>query len=258
MSSAVSALSGLRIGPVSYLNAKPLIWGLNSNCLQTDVPAALSEQFFAGKLDVALLPIVDVLRVGAASIVDNVGIACDGEVYSVVVASRTSFLETRKIHLDPASRSSTALLRVLLAEFYPQGPEIAEGEEMPVDGARLLIGDSAIAFRRWKGSTWNYHDLGWLWKVHTGLPFVFAVWAVAEGASPAVFDALRGVKAAGLAARREIAVAEPDPEFAFRYLTKHIRYDIGSDEKDGLRHFESLARRHGILPNTSSARLEFR
>jgi chorismate dehydratase len=258
VSPPVSALSGLRIGPVSYLNAKPLIWGLNSNLLQTDVPAALSEQFFAGKLDIALLPVVDVLRADAVWIVDNVGIACDGEVFSVVVASPTSFLETGKIYLDPASRSSTALLRVLLNAFYPGGPQIVEGEEMPADGARLLIGDSAIAFRRCKRSTWQYHDLGWLWKVHTGLPFVFAVWAVARGASPSVFEALRGVKAAGLAARREIAAREFDPAFAYTYLTKHIRYDIGSDEKAGLRHFERLAKRHGILPDTPPAKLDFR
>lgn len=258
MSPAYSALSGLRIGPVSYLNAKPLIWGLNSRLLQTDVPAALSKQFFAAKLDIALLPVVDILRAGAASIVENVGIGCDGDVFSVVVASRTSFLDTRKIYLDPASRTSTALLRVLLAEFYPRGPQIAEGEEMPHDAARLLIGDSAISFRRSKGSSWQYHDLGLLWKVHTGLPFVFAVWAVASDASPSVFDALRAVKAAGLAARGEIAAREPDPEFAFTYLTKHIRYDIDTDEKTGLRHFERLAKRHGILPDTPSARLDFR
>ena len=258
MSSFASALSGLRIGPVSYLNAKPLIWGLPTTLLRTDVPAALSEQFFASKLDAALLPVVDVLRAGTSSIVDDVGIACDGEVYSVVVASRASLLQTRKIHLDPASRSSTALLRVLLAEFYPGGPEIVEGEEIPDEGARLLIGDSAIEFRRSKGSTWRYHDLGFLWKVHTGLPFVFAVWAVANHASPSVFDALRAVKAAGLAARREIASREPNPEFAYDYLTKHIRYDIGSNEKEGIRHFERLAKRHGILPETSPAKLDFR
>jgi chorismate dehydratase len=258
VSSFTSALSGLRIGPVSYLNAKPLIWGLNSTLLQTDVPAALSENFFASKLDVALLPIVDVLRAGTAAIADDVGIACDGEVYSVVVASRTGFLQTRKIHLDPASRSSTALLRVLLAEFYPRGPELVEGEAIPEDGARLLIGDSAIEFRRYKGSTWQYHDLGLLWKIHTGLPFVFAVWAVANSASPAVFEALRTVKAAGLAARKEIASGERNPEFAYNYLTKHIHYDLGMDEKAGIRHFERLAKRHGILPNTAAARLDFR
>jgi chorismate dehydratase len=258
VSLAVSALAGLRIGPVPYLNAKPLIWGLNSNLLQTAVPAVLSDRFFAARLDVALLPVVDVLRAGTASIADHVGIACDGEVFSVVVASRTSFLETGKIYLDPASRSSTALLRILLAEFYPNGPQIVEGEEMPHDGARLLIGDSAIAFRRRQGSTWCYHDLGWLWKLHTGLPFVFAVWAVAAGASPSVFDALRDVKAAGLAARREIAAREPDPAFAYTYLTEHIRYDIGSEEKAGLRLFEKLAKRHGVLPDSSTAMLDFR
>jgi chorismate dehydratase len=258
VSPPISALSGLRIGPVSYLNAKPLIWGLNSSLLRTDVPAALSEQFFAGKLDVALLPVVDVLRADGVWIVDNVGIACDGEVFSVVVASRTSFLEIRQIYLDPASRTSTALLRVLLAEFYPGGPQIVEGEEMPSEGARLLIGDSAITFRRRMGSTWHYHDLGWLWKMHTGLPFVFAVWAVASGANPSVFDALRDVKAAGLAARRKIAAREPDPAFAYTYLTKHICYDVGSDEKAGLRHFERLAKRHAILPNSPPARLNFR
>ncbi len=258
MSLAVSALSGLRIGPVPYLNAKPLIWGLSSKLLRTDVPAALSDRFFAAKLDIALLPVVDVLQESAVSVVDNVGIACDGEVFSVVVASRASFLETRKIYLDPASRSSTALLRILLAEFYPSGPQIVEGEEVPDDGARLLIGDSAIAFRRRNGSTWSYHDLGALWKVHTGLPFVFAVWAVARGASSSVFDALREVKASGLAARKEIAAQESDPEFAYAYLTKHIRYDIGREEKAGLRHFEKLAKRHGVLRDTPPAKLDFR
>ena len=258
MTSLRSALSGLRIGPVSYLNAKPLIWGLNSSLLQTDVPAALSEQFFAAKLDIALLPVVDVLRAGAASIVNNVGIACDGEVYSVVVASRTSFLETRKIYLDPASRTSTALLRVLLAEFYPRGPQIAEGEEMPDDAARLLIGDSAISFRRMQGVKLAVSRPGITLESPYRTSVCFAVWAVASDASPSVFDALRDVKAAGLAARGEIAAREPDPEFAFTYLTKHIRYDIDTDEKTGLRHFERLAKRHGILPDTPSASLDFR
>jgi chorismate dehydratase len=252
------ALSGLRIGPVSYLNAKPLIWGLNSNLLENDVPAALSRKFFASELDVALLPVFDILCAGGSRIVDNTGIACDGEVYSVVVASHTSFSKTGKIHLDPASRSSAALLRVLLAEYYPGGPTIAEREEMPNEGARLLIGDAAIEFRRRNGPAWRYHDLGLLWKIHTGLPFVFAVWAVSERASPSAFEALRAVKAQGLAARREIASREADPEFAYHYLTRHIRYDVGTGEKAGIRRFESLAQRHGVLANTGPAKLDLR
>ena len=86
-----SALAGLRIGPVSYLNSKPLIWGLNPALLNTDIPAELSRKFFAGELDIALLPVFEILRAGGARIVDDVAIACRGEVYSVIVASRTAF-----------------------------------------------------------------------------------------------------------------------------------------------------------------------
>jgi chorismate dehydratase len=253
-----SALSDLRVGPVSFLNARPLIWGLNPTLLETDVPAVLSQKFFASELDVALLPVFEILRAGGSAIVDNVGIACYGEVFSVVVASRTSFSQSGEIYLDPASRSSVALLRVLLAEYYPGGPTIAEGRVIPENAARLLIGDAAIEFRRRHGSAWRYHDLGLLWKIHTGLPFVFAVWAVSQRASHLVFDALRAVKAQGLAARHEIAANESDPEFAYRYLTKHIRYDVGPDEKIGIRRFEKLARRHGILQNAAPANLDFR
>jgi chorismate dehydratase len=258
VSSFNSVLAGLRVGPVSYLNAKPLIWGLNSTLLQTDVPAALSQKFFASLLDVALLPVFDILLAGGAAIVDNVGIACRGEVYSVIVASRRSFSQTREIYLDPASRTSVALLRVLVAEYYPGGPRIMESPRIPKDGARLLIGDAAIEFRRQNGSAWRYHDLGLLWKEHTGLPFVFAVWAISQRVSPSVCDALRAIKTEGLAARREIASRELDPEFAYHYLTRHIRYDVGAEEKIGIRRFESLARRHGMLPNTEAAKLDFR
>jgi chorismate dehydratase len=258
VSSCYSALAGLKIGPVSYLNAKPLIWGLDPSLLDTDVPAELSRKFFAGELDVALLPIFDVLRVGGTRLVDDVAIASRGEVYSVIVASRTSFAKSETIYLDPASRSSTALLRVLVAEYYPSGPMITRGEVIPENGARLLIGDAAINFRRRHGTSWNYHDLGLLWQNHTGLPFVFAVWAVSERTNPSVFDALRAVKAYGLAAREQIALNQPDPDFALRYLTEHIHYDIGSSEKLGIRRFESLSRRHGMLSNAEPAKLDFR
>jgi hypothetical protein len=73
-----------------------------------------------------------------------------------------------------------------------------------------------------------------------------------------VFDALRAVKAAGLAARGEIALQEADPEFAYHYLTRHIRYEVGPNEKTAIRRFESLAQRHGLLPPRGRAALNFR
>jgi chorismate dehydratase len=120
-----------------------------------------------------------------------------------------------------------------------------------------LIGDAAIEFRRQNGTAWHYHDLGLLWHQHTGLPFVFAVWAVSARTSRSVSDALRGIKAEGLAAREQIALREPDPHFALHYLTNHIRYDIGNAEKIAIRQFESLSRRHGVLPQGEPADLDF-
>ena len=75
---------------------------------------------------------------------------------------------------------------------------------------------------------------------------------------PSVFDTLRAVKAAGLAAREQIALSHPDPDFAFRYLTECIHYDLGTKEKSGIRRFESLSRRHGLLPDAKPANLDFR
>ena len=255
-----SALSGLRIGPVSYLNTKPLIWGLDRGGLYPDVPAVLARKFFQGQLDAALLPVFEVLRAGGGLVVDDVAIACLGDVYSVIVASRTDFPSCGAIHLDPASRSSAALLRVLLAEYYPGGPVITEAQEVPAHGARLLIGDAAMEFRKKNGDSWRYHDLGGLWKDSTGLPFVFAVWAVSERVhpSPGVFAAFRTLKAEGLAARPAIAALEDDPAFALRYLTDFVRYDLRDPEKMALRLFEDLCRRHGILPPIPRARMEFR
>ena len=243
---------GLRIGSVPYLNARPLVHGIERR-ISEKIPSLLADDFAAGLLDGALLPFFAVLQAGGGKIVDDAAIACDGEVYSVFVASRAPFEESRRIHLDPASRSSSALLRVLLAEFYPDSHCIVETEEIPKDEPHLLIGDPAIAFRRGHRAGWQYHDLGALWRKHTGLPFVFAVWAVRA----AIGEELRAVKAAGLAAREDISQRQPDPEFSLRYLTEYIRYDLRDRDKEAMRLFETLARRHGVLSAGPSANVEF-
>jgi chorismate dehydratase len=246
---ALSWPPDLRIGAVSYLNTKPLIHSLDAASLTLDVPANLAWRFYDGELDVALLPFFAVLKAGGGRLVDDVAIACCGEVYSVYVAGRGDFEECREIYLDPSSRSSAALLRVLLAEYYPESHCVVdEAGEIPVNAARLLIGDPAIRFRQHHGTEWNYHDLGALWRKHTGLPFVFAVWAVAAEMNPEIGKALRAAKVAGLSARGEIASGGTDPDFTRHYLTEYIHYDIGPEEKQAMRVFETLSRQHGILP----------
>mgnify|MGYP002633776010 CR=1 FL=1 len=250
-----ASLADLRVGAVSYLNTRPLIHGLDSDRLTLDVPARLTERFLAGELDVALLPLFSVLEAGGGCLVDDVGISCVGEVFSVLVASQSEFASCGEIHLDPSSRSSSALLKVLLAEFYQGQHRLLSNESVPDGASRLLIGDPAIAFRRAHGTDWQYHDLGALWRMHTGLPFVFAVWALASGVDPGVGDFLRAAKVDGMAARNQIANGLKDPEAVRRYLTEDIRYGLGDAEKAAIARFESLARRHGILPAGESAKI---
>jgi len=251
---ALSFRSDLRIGAVSYLNTKPLIQALAADALRLDVPSNLARDFYAGKLEVALLPLFAVLQAGGGRLVDDVAIACRGEVYSVFVASRGAFADCGEIYLDPSSGSSSALLRVLLAEYYPGSHDVVAEGDVPGDAARLLIGDPAIRFRQHQGTAWNYHDLGALWRKHTGLPFVFAVWAVAEEAV-GIGGVLRSAKISGLAARGEIAAGENDPGFALRYLTENIRYNIGPEEREAVSLLETLARRHGVLPAGGPAKI---
>jgi chorismate dehydratase len=238
---------GLRVGAVSYLNTRPLIDGLDRAALVLDVPARLAGAFFSGSLDVALLPVFEVLRHGGGPVVDNIAIACDGPVFSVLVGSPAPLAATTEVFLDPSSRSSAALLRVLAAEHFPD-LVVREGAPGPAD-ARLLIGDPAIAFHRNLPPGWQVTDLGALWREKTGLPFVFAVWTLRPGLvqAAAVSAALREAKAAGLARRDKIAAGEADPEFARRYLGTFIRYDLGPREKVAMGTFAQLALRHGLL-----------
>lgn len=241
-------LADLRIGSVPYLNAKPLVWGLDQSRVIYEIPAVLSGSFESGRVDAALLPLFEVLRLGGGTIVDNVAIACRGEVLSVYVASRQEFADIDEISLDPASRSSVALLRVLLSEFYLGGPRVTTRD--PGDsGARLLIGDPALHFRLTHSDGWQYHDLGVLWQKHTGLPFVFAAWALRNGlsAQPSVAASLREIKQQGLAARPSIAQAEPDATATLSYLTNNIRYDLGVEEKAAIDLFSRLAVKHQLL-----------
>ena len=213
-----------------------------------DVPAKLADSFYQGGLDVALLPVFEVLHHGGGAVADNVAIACEGAVFSVLVGSRNAaFAECGEIYLDPSSRSSVALLRVLIGEFYPH-LRVREGEA-PEGAAHLLIGDPAITFHRQLRDGWQCHDLGALWQKHTGLPFVFAVWALKKGLSNEreVAAALRECKELGMAARPQIALGEKDPEFARKYLTDFIRYDIGPREREAMELFSNLAAKHGLL-----------
>lgn len=244
------ALRGLRIGCVQYLNSQPLIHGYDGPVV-FDHPSGLAHELAAGRLDAALVPIFEVLRGPRYLVTDEVAIACDGPVFSVFLAHRGPLARVRTIALDPASLTSVHLLQVLLTEFHGLHPRSVDALSCADADAQLLIGNQAIDFRLADRGQHQLLDLGAEWKRCTGLPFVFAVWAMRPdlGNAGAVAEAFRELKRAGVAAIPGIAAANltHPPELSARYLTDHIRFDLGAPEKVAIARFGELLVKHSLL-----------
>ncbi|HWB58304.1 MAG TPA: menaquinone biosynthesis protein, partial [Chthoniobacteraceae bacterium] len=224
-------LEQLRVGCVQYLNAKPLIYGYGGK-VHFDHPAKLADLLARGALDLALVSTFEVLRKPDYLIVDGVSISARGEVYSVFLAYQGELKKVKTVALDAASLTGSNLVRCILAEYHGLRPEYVSSTVCGhPDAARLLIGNQAIDFRNDHGNRWHYLDLGAEWMKHTSLPFVFAAWLARPGTPDMALAAgeLRQIKQRGVASIKEIVRAEMryDATFETRYLTEHIRSDLG-------------------------------
>ena len=251
----------IRVGAVNYLNTKPLIENLSAFApnvdLSLEVPSKLADQLRDGELDVALIPVIEYFRAGSYSIVPGIAIASRGPVLSVTLFSRVPWQEIRSVALDEGSRTSAALVQILLRERYQVRPAF---QPLPLDvdpddlstDAVLLIGDRAM--RACLPGFAHAYDLGQEWFDWTGLPFVYAVWAVREGADlagvgRALLQAKRhGVARAGIIAQREAPLLELDAGFCRRYLSNILSFDLGQGEYEGLERFYTLAGDLGLAP----------
>jgi len=236
-----------RIGSVPHLNARPLIYGIEPQVTLL-TPARLADAMHRREFDVGLVPVAEVLRHDQYDIVDGIAVASFGPVRSVFLVHRNPVEQIRNVYVDPASRSSVWLLRVLLAKRFGIEPEF---HARATDGeATLVFGDNAIN-RIARHPEESRLDLGAAWTEWTGLPFVYAVWAAQreaqreakreEGSRKSeLLKRLKEAKVAGLARIEEVVAksTEGTPEIRREYLTKHIRYDLGEAEKNGLRKFQ--------------------
>ncbi len=251
----------IRVGAVNYLNTKPLVEGLTSFApqidLSFDLPSRLADRMAAGELDVGLIPVVELFRAGTYSVVPDVAIASRGPVLSVTLFSRVPWAEIGSVALDEGSRTSSALAQILLRKRHNLRPRI---EALPIDApaddlhtdAVLLIGDRAMRACL-PGFPFAY-DLGQEWADWTGLPFVYAVWAVRGGVdlrgTEAAFLKARqyGLSRTGLIAAREAPLLGLDPGYCRRYLSHIIHYDLGPRELAGLTRYHELAAELGLAP----------
>jgi chorismate dehydratase len=249
----------IRIGAVNYLNTKPLICDLDVLApeaeLVLDLPSRLAERLADASLDVALIPAIEYFRSGAYSVVPNIAIATRGPVLSVTLFSRKPWADVRRVALDVGSRTSAALTQLLLSRRYGVRAEVLPlpmdraAEDVDAD-AVLLIGDRAMRACL-PGFAFAF-DLGQEWFDWTGLPFVFAVWAVRPGVDlGGVPEALaeakrRGLARAGAIAQREAPLLGLDAGFCRRYLSTLLHFDLGPRERAGLEHYYTLACELGL------------
>ncbi|MDB6146641.1 MAG: hypothetical protein JWO45_305 [Spartobacteria bacterium] len=246
----------LRIGCVKYLNARPLIAGWGKGDLTLDHPAILCRKLARQELDVALVSSVEYLRNPIYKIVDDVSISSDGPVYSVVVASRGELSQIEQIEIDPASETSVALLRCLLARrgWKAQLVEGGASGTRPTDqlvSAKLLIGDQAIRFRD-SHPEYNFWDLGQEWRDDANLPFVYALWLVRPEVSEAksIARQLRAVRDENQGRIGELIAQEKEfePEFCRRYYRDNLRFSFGQREKQGLSTFAAACAKQDLIP----------
>jgi chorismate dehydratase len=247
------------VGAVNYLNTKPLICGFEDFApeaeLRLDLPSRLADQLAVGQLEVGLIPVIEYFRSGTYTIVPNICIASHGPVLSVTLFSRVPWVGIRRLGLDIGSRTSATLAQVLLRRRYGVNPELIPlAMDQPAEDADadavLLIGDRAM--QACLPGFAHAFDLGQEWHEWTGLPFVYAVWAVREGVDLAGVDrALDSAKRQGLArigqiAHREAPLLGLDAGFCRRYLANIISFDLGPREQAGLHHFYMLATELGL------------
>jgi chorismate dehydratase len=175
----------IRIGAVSYLNTKPLLYGLQNGPIKDqidltlDYPSNLVKALKNNQIDVGLLPVAALADIDDYQIVSDHCIATEGEVASVCIFSEVPLEEIETVFLDYQSRTSVMLCKILFEKHWKKSVQFIDAnddsyiEKIKGNVAGLVIGDRALRIRH----RFNFiYDLGSGWKEMTGLPFVFAVW----------------------------------------------------------------------------------
>jgi chorismate dehydratase len=252
-----------RVAASCYLNSAPLVWSFLRGSRRRDVellsdaaPARCADMLARGQADAALVPVIEYQRLPEVAVVPGVCVGAKREVRSVVLVTRGAEPEdVRSVALDTSSRTSAALVEIILREFYgvepalrPSPPDVRamlEGAD-----AALVIGDPAMTFER---DGLRVYDMAALWREHTGLGFVFAMWMTRGDADAAALSIdFAAARDEGLASVEEI-VGEYEKELRLpraelrSYLLDNICFRLDGEMRAGLELYFRLAHKHGII-----------
>jgi chorismate dehydratase len=251
----------LRVGIVDYLNSRPLAWDLSSGRAHDGLeavylsPAEIADRLAGGDLEVGLLPTIELQNIPELAVIRGPCVAAQRAVRSVLLVAEVAPSEIRRVAVDMNSRTSVALVKILLAERYGVWPEYFARppdlhQMLSEADAALVIGDAALAI---PPDRKGVYDLAVEWRQLTGLPFVFAVWAVRpEAAGSGVAALLRRSLEHGLANLETIAAQGAEElglalEEVRSYLTESLSFDLGPQERLGLKEFYRRVEAAGLL-----------
>jgi chorismate dehydratase len=268
-----------KISVVKYLNAVPLAWGILEGPQKADfepilsTPAECADQLAKGSVDVGLIPSIEYQRIKGSRIVPGPAVASIYQVRSVILVSMVPLWKVKTVACDNGSRTSVALTRIIFDEFYhihpdfrPVEPNVAQ--MLSQNDAALLIGDTALKFMeendlpnlesqkpllRQGAEPLEVFDLAERWRFLTGLPFVFAFWAVRSGFNdPGIVDKLKASRDYGVANIPTIAEKYSErlgikKEFVQAYLEKNVHYYMDQECLESLRMFYEKAAKVGAI-----------
>lgn len=231
----------IKVGAVSYLNTKPLIYGFeqgkmnNEVDLLIDYPSNIASLLMNDEIDVGLVPVAVIPQLREHHIISDYCIGCDGEVASVCLFSEVKLHEIETIILDYQSRSSVALLKILLKEHWNISPQLVAGTgsfEKEIKGtvAGLVIGDRALVQRQFSA---HIYDLGLAWKEMTGLPFVFATWVSNKILPDPFIAAFNEANAFGFMHLQEVLEQNPVDYFNLEsYYSHFLKFKLDDRMKE--------------------------
>ena len=251
-----------RLAASSYLNSAPLIWSFLNGSHRGSVdfleavPSRCARLLSESAVEGALIPVIEYQRIPSGFLVPDVCVGSRKEVLSVVLVSKDKTLESiESVALDESSRTSATLVKVIFKEFLGREPEWTTSapniqEMLDKYDAALMIGDPGMGFRRRGLNVW---DMAGLWKQHTGLGFVFAMWMVSdEAVERARLVDFGGARDEGVAHIEQIVQTYQDKipmpvEQLRNYLTENIVFNVDEQMEKGLRLYFELAFKHGLI-----------
>jgi chorismate dehydratase len=236
----------IRIGAVSYLNTKPLLYGIGRSTLVQDMelvidyPSRIAGMLLEDEIDMGLVPVAVIPYLDEYYLNGSYCIGSNGPIASVCLFSDLPIQQVGTVMMDYQSRTSVQLARILLRDYWKLSPGIVDGgwdfrDHLHGDRAGLVIGDRALEQRSL--SKYSY-DLGEAWKEHTGLPFVYAAWISNKPLPSSFIERFDEANRSGLAQIDRVVEENPFPLFDLRaYFTRYLDYRLDNEKLKGLEKF---------------------